>query len=403
MPLSSVLGAQSLVRTGVCTSTSRPASPFDGQVIYETDTNLCLVYEDNAWAVLNSGELGNRNLVINGAMQIHQRGTSAAAISAQYNTADRFAIQKTNAGTWTQDIQSDGPTGSGFRKSLRFLCTTAATSPAAGDLLMCEQILEGQNVQVFAKGTASAKQYTLSFWVKSNVTGTFVVRLVDADNTRHVASTYTVSTSDAWERKTITFPADTTGVFDNDNAASLRIQWWLVAGSTNSSGTLQTTWAADSAANRAVGQTNTAATLNNYWQITGTQLEVGPIATPFEFEDYSVTLAKCQRYYFRINHNGNGRVLPGYAFSTTVALAIASFPTEMRTSPSALEQSGTASHYNIWYTNTRGTCNAVPTFNSCTTTGAVMQFTVASGLTAGHGTACGFETTAGFLGWSAEL
>ena len=185
--------------------------------------------------------LSNRNVVINGAMQVAQRGTSAAAISTIYNTADRWGLQKINGGTWTQSVENDAPTGSGFVKSLKWLVTTAAASPAAADILICQQNFEGQNLQQFLKGTASAKQFTVSFWVKSNVTGTYVARMVDVDNTRHVCATYSISASATWEKKTITFPADTTGAFDNDNAESLRLQWGLVAGSNFTSGTLATT------------------------------------------------------------------------------------------------------------------------------------------------------------------
>ena len=240
----------------------------------------------------------NRNVVINGAMQVAQRGTSTASITGSaYYTADRWDSVLTTMGTWTQSIENDAPTGSGFRKSLKMLCTTADASPAAADRVVIRTILEGQNVQQFLKGTASAKSFALSFWVKSNVTGTYVIGLYDNDNTRSVSASYTVSASATWEKKTIIFPADTTGAFDNDNAASLAIEISLGAGSNFTSGTLNTTWASHVAANYYVGQTNVAAATSNYWQVTGVQLEAGAVATPFEFEDIGVTLEKCQRYY----------------------------------------------------------------------------------------------------------
>lgn len=252
-------------------------------------------------------QLGYRNVVINGAMQIAQRATSVTGLTTPgttgYHTVDRFAFDISSFGTWTQDIQNDAPTGSGFRKSLRMLCTTADASPAAGDYVIISNRIEGQNLQQFAKGTSSAKQFTLSFWVKSNATGTYIVELADNDNTRRVSSSYTVSASATWEKKTITFPADTTGAFDNDNALSLLVQFYLGAGSNFSGGaSLQTTWGTGSNT-RAVGQVNVAAATNNYWQITGVQLEAGAVATPFEFEDYGMTLAKCQRYFQIVGDN----------------------------------------------------------------------------------------------------
>ena len=240
---------------------------------------------------------GSKNLLYNGAMQVAQRGTSTASITGGgYYTADRWSHTLSALGTWTSSIESDAPTGSGLRKSLKVLCTTADASPAAGDYFLIQQGLEGQDVQRIAKGTASAQQLTLSFWVKSNVTGTYVAALEDVDNTRVVSATYTISASATWEKKTITFPADTTGALDNDNGLSLTVSFWLAAGSSFTSGSLNTTWAAQSSANRAVGQTNLAAATNNYWQVTGVQLEVGPVATSFEFKSYGQELRECQRY-----------------------------------------------------------------------------------------------------------
>jgi hypothetical protein len=237
-------------------------------------------------------------VVINGAMQVAQRGTSTASITtAGYYTADRFNFSLSSIGTWTQSLESDAPTGSGLRNSLKVLCTTADASPAASDYMLIEHKLEGQNVQQFAKGTASAKPFAVSFWIKSNKTGTYILELQDTDNGRQVSSSYSVSASGTWEKKTIIFPADTTGAFTNDNALSLQINFFLGLGSNFTSGTLNTTWGTTVDANRGVGQTNLAAATSNYWQITGVQLEAGSVATPFEFEDIGTTLAKCQRYY----------------------------------------------------------------------------------------------------------
>lgn len=255
-----------------------------------------------------------RNLLINGDMQIAQRGTSLASITSGSNyIVDRFKFQVNTQGTWTMSQETDAPSGSGFNKSLKILCTTADSSPAAGDYVLLNQTLEGQNLQQIRKGTPSAQPLSLTFWVKSNVTGTYILEMRDQDNTRQVSQSYTISTSGTWEKKSILIPADSIGALDNDNNLSLFPIWWLGAGSNFTSGTLATTWATGTDANKAVGQTNLASATNNYWQITGVQLEVGPIATPFEFKPIDVELTQCKRYYEKSYNQG---VNPGT--STTV-------------------------------------------------------------------------------------
>ena len=239
-----------------------------------------------------------RNLIINGAMQVAQRGTSVASITgAGYTTVDRFGLNVGTMGTWTMSQENDAPTGSGFRKSAKVLCTTADASPAAGDYNFLYSSLEGQNLQHIKKGTSAAEQLTLSFWVKANVTGTYVVEFFDVDNTRSTSQSYTVNASATWEKKTITIPADTTGALDNDNGNSFQLNWWLGAGTDRTSGSLQTTWGSRTTANIAPGQTNLASAINNYWQVTGVQLEVGNTATPFEFKPFDKELEECRRYY----------------------------------------------------------------------------------------------------------
>jgi hypothetical protein len=232
--------------------------------------------------------------------------------------------------------ENDAPTGSGFAKSTKVLCTTADASPAAADFVRLDQRIEGQNLQQVKKGTAAAEQLTLSFWVKSNVTGTYAVRLYDNDNTRQTAKTYTINASATWEYKTITFSADTTGAFDNDNAASLILMFMLGAGTDYTSGTLQTTWSSYTAANSAVGQVNLASATNNYWQITGVQLEVGATATPFEFKPYAQDLAECQRYFLNV---AAGELSGNFA-NTTQCYLFMELPVHMRVSPTATYPAG---------------------------------------------------------------
>jgi hypothetical protein len=324
-------------------------------------------------SVLLPAGLGFRNLIMNGAMQVSQRGTSTASITADgYNTADRWKTDATTLGTWTQSVENDAPTGSEFRKSLKMLCTTADASPSAGDRLAIVQSFEGQNVQSIKKGTSSASQLLLTFWVKSNVTGTYVVELFDVDNTRQVSLSYTVLASATWEKKTVVFPADATGVFDNDANGSLDIRFWLGVGSTYSSGTLNTSWNSNTSANRAVGQVNLASATSNYWQITGVQLEANSQPTPFEQRPIGVELALCQRYYYRnsaVNAGGAYAIFGvGQGDNTTNVEGYIPFPVVMRTSPTAIDVTATASNYAIYAATVVSALTSVPVFASANTT-----------------------------------
>ena len=239
-----------------------------------------------------------RNIIINGDMSIAQRGTSTASItSSGYTTIDRFRTSIATLGTWTQSQSTDVPSGQGFAKSLKMDCTTADASPASNDELKIETRLEGQNLQYLKKGTSNAESITMSFWVKSNKTGTYIVEIRDKDNSRDFSKSYTINSADTWEKKTLTYTGDTTGSFDNDNARSVDINFWLGAGSTYTSGTLQSSWYSTTAANRAVGQVNLADSTSNEWYITGIQLEAGTSASDFEFLPFDIQVDRCRRYY----------------------------------------------------------------------------------------------------------
>ena len=240
-----------------------------------------------------------RNIIINGSMDIAQRGTSKSSIGFEYGTVDRFQTVQGSLGAFTQSQSTDVPTGQGFSKSLKMDCTTADASPSSGDELYVRQMFEGQNLQYLLKGTSSAKSLTVSFWVKSNKTGTYIVELFDSDNSRHINKSYTISSSDTWEKKTITYDGDTTGAFNNDNGASLHLAFMLGAGSNSTSGTLQTSWGSSTQANRQVGQVNLADSTSNEWYITGVQLEAGEVASDFEFLPHDTNALRCNRYFQR--------------------------------------------------------------------------------------------------------
>ena len=274
-------------------------------------------------------------IIINGDMQVNQRGTITGIATNTY-TLDRWLTEGDDC-TITVTKDTDVPTGEGFGASLKMDVTTANGSVSAGDLQIISTRLEGQDLQLIKKGTSNAEIITIAFWVKNSITGTFIVHLADDDNSRAVSATYTISSANTWEKKVVNIPADTTGAFDNDANRSLRIKWYLDAGSDWTSGTLATAWASDSNSTRAGGITTgwTTSTSNNFW-ITGVQLEVGEYTSstipPFQHESYGDNLLRCQRY---LAMNGNNAAITGSCNgSTQFNSASLWVPVAMRSTPS---------------------------------------------------------------------
>ena len=288
-----------------------------------------------------SPNLNFRNIIINGDMSIAQRATSTASITGNgYHTIDRMFLGLTSAGTWTQSQDTTVPTGQGFAKSLKMDCTTADGSLSAGDNCILQTRTEGQNLQYLKKGTSSAESLTVSFWVYATKTGTNICELYDADNTRQISQAYTISSSNTWEKKTLTFAGDTTGAFGNDNGSSLTLLFWLAAGSNFSSGTLSTTWTSATNADRAVGQVNHADSTSNNFYITGIQMEAGTSASDFEFLPYDVTLNRCHRYCLILGDAPGGATYDyaddgviGHYYNSTDFYPNFFFPVPMRSTP----------------------------------------------------------------------
>ena len=262
-----------------------------------------------------------RNIIINGDMSIAQRGTSFAGVNDNDYTLDRFKynISGTDVYQFTISQSTDVPSGQGFAKSMKFDCTTADASLDSDNFAIVQQIIEGQNLQYLKKGTSSAESTTLSFWVKTNKTGTYIAELFDVDNNRVICKSYTVDSSSTWEKKTITFAGDTTGAFDNDNGGSLRVNFWLLAGTDFSSGTLATSWETRNNTDRAVGQVNLADSTSNEWYISGVQLEAGTTASDFEFLPHDIQIERCKRYFQTIGSIAN----PANASNQTISMAMA--------------------------------------------------------------------------------
>ena len=278
--------------------------------------------------VLTNGQIGGRrNIVINGAMQVAERATSVTGIGAAsgYFTLDRMQIlQAATAGRLTMTQTADGP--SGFANCLKLDCTTADTSIAAAEFLAITHRIEGQDLQQIKKGTSDAEKVTISFYVKGNASATYMLEVKDSDNTRLNHNQFAVTTD--WTRIVITLNADTTGAFDDDNALSLELSFLLHGGSNFTSGTYTAnTWAGQTNANRAVGITSFFDSTNRTFFLTGLQLEVGSVATPFESRSFGEELALCQRYF---------SILPSFSGpgqGSTNVRGFGSYAVTMRTSP----------------------------------------------------------------------
>ena len=300
----------------------------------------------------NSQIGGRRNLIINGAMQVNQRGSvtfdHAATETANVYGCDRFQFQSSNLdnleGTVTQ--VADAPVG--FTNSLKWTTTEPESAVGAAETFDVCQKIEGQDLQQLSFGTSSAKKLSLRFYVKSSVTGTYGINVYKADSTaRQLTSTYTISSADTWEEKTFVFPADTDSgaTIANDNGEGLRISWLLAMGSNFTSSDTALTWTNYADAGFAFGhaQNGVATTDNATWQLTGVQLEVGdyPNPTPFEHRSFGEELALCQRYYY-LHASGTTKMMGmGDMYVNTQLDCIIHLPVEMRATPTLDATSGT--------------------------------------------------------------
>ena len=327
--------------------------------------------------------LSNRNILYNGSMEISQRATSVTGIGASsgYFTLDRWKIQASNtAGRLTMTQTADGP--SGFATCLKLDCTTADTSVAAAESLQLTQSLEGFDVQQLKKGTASAEQITISFYVKGNASATYVAEMYDLDSDTHINKTFSVTTS--WTRIELTYVGDTSNPFDNNNGGSLQFNIWLHAGSNYTSGTIQYPWGGGNNPGRAAGITSFFDSTNRTFFITGVQMEAGPVATPFEHRSYGQELALCQRYCTKIAPTAtNASLGTGFARTTTTVHAVRELPVQMRTTPTLAFSA--AADFQVQYLGSVITTTAMAASELSADTIAFQATVGAASLTAGQG------------------
>ena len=317
---SAKLGASAVDATALASNAVTTAKVADGAVTQAKTTGV-------------AGRVG-RNMIINGAMNVAQRGTSQTDVGATAKfTCDRWKASGTSSGRLTMSQIADGPVG--FANCLKLDCTTADTSIAAGEFLTLAQAIEGQNLQSIGKGVTGAKEFTVSFYVKASGVFTFGFELYDADNSRHNCRTFSTTTS--WVRHSFVIQADVddgSSPFDDDNGPSMYFQFWLHAGSNSTSGTLATNWADYNGVNRAVGIDSFYSSTDNNFFVTGVQIEVGSQATDFEFEDFGETLRKCQRYYVRAGGTNYASIFGavGWANTTGSWIGFGNLPVPMRAS-----------------------------------------------------------------------
>ena len=297
--------------------------------------------------------LSSRNLIINGAMQVAQRGTSASASNGSYVSLDRYITNVSGGGAYTFSQETDTPSGQGFKNSMKVNVDTADSSIASGDYYVIQYRIEGQNVAHLMLGTSDAVKVTLSFWVKSSLTGNFGASFINSAANRSYPFQYNISSANTWQKITKTVQLDTSGTWLTDNGIGLKVLFDFGSGTT-----YQGTADAWGSANyhTASSSVQLIGTASATWYLTGLQLEVGSTATPFEHRSYGDELARCQRYYYKTDMSGAGTSWHpnSLASGTGYLIAPVHYPVAMRASPtgtttatSSFTFSGSAPYFSI--------------------------------------------------------
>ena len=357
-----------------------------------------LVFNDGSSQATAATGFGFKNRIINGAMVIDQRnaGASVTPIAQQY-LCDRWKFGLTAASKFTAQQNAGSVTPpAGFTNYLG-VTSSSAYSVSSSDVFYLAQAIEGLNISDLAWGTANAATVTLSFWVRSSLTGTFGGSVGNNGTTNYPFS-YTISSANTWEQKTITIVGPTSGTFATTSAAGILLSFSLGAGSTYS-GTAGA-WAISSFIVQPTGATSVVGTSGATFYITGVQLEKGSTATSFDYRPYGTELALCQRYYYKSIF----APISGYSPTTSRADGTVVFPVPMRDAPAALETTGTASDYGVYFQSGGVLCNSIPNIASPTTIhGGYVRFNCPVSFSIGQGCLMAPYTTGAYLAWSAEL
>jgi hypothetical protein len=362
-----------------------------------------LIFNDASSQNTAATGFGFKNRLINSAMVIDQRnaGASVTVTSDGQYGIDRWSYQMSQASKYSVQQNAGSVTPPAGFSSYLGVTSLSAYSVGAGDTFGVIQYIEGLNTADFAWGTASAATVTLSFWVRSSLTGTFSGSLYNSGLNRSYPFTYTISSANTWEQKSITIAGDQSGTWLTTNGRGVSVNFNLGVGSTY--GGTAGAWTGSLKLGVA-SATSVVGTNGATFYITGVQLEKGSTATSFDYRPYGTELQLCQRYYYKETANaGSPLGQNAFAVSATSARIVGKFAVTLRTRPTALEQTGTAANYFIYTGGTTRVCSAVPVFNDATTETWFVSATVASGQTAGHGGSAGSDAANVYLAWSAEL
>jgi len=402
--------ADALNAKGAARSTDNAIARFDstsGKALQ----NSAVTIDDSgnmstAGTLVMGSAFGHRNKIIGGDFTTNpwQRGTTFTAPVTVTYVADRWQLSYVCDGVVNILKTADAPTvaqaGVFTQHCLHVDVTTADATIAAAQYYLVTQKIEGLNAASFGFGQAGTRYVTLSFWHKHTKTGTYCVSLANSAADRCYIAEYTQDVTDTWEQATVTLAVDTSGTWLYDTGVGLRIYFSVAMGSNFH--TTANTWTAGNLYATS-NQVNALDSTANNFKIALVQLEAGSVATPFETRPYGTELALCQRYYYRLNGAaGIPRVASGFSVSTTVADFVRSVPVTMRTAPSALEQSGTATDYNLVFGGTNANGASVPTIGACSADTVAFTYTTAAVMTLGQG-CLARQNTNGYLGWSAEL
>ena len=313
---------------------------------------ICTATTVNTTNIINATPLSHRNKVINGAMLVAQRGTShSPGASDQVYTLDRFQHVATTGVSFDATVTQDSSVPDGFSKSYK-VTPDATNTPTGGGNGVVRQIIEGQNAQDFAYGTSSAKQVTVSFYAKSSSTNngdqyTFQLRHFATDATkRSINAPFTITSS--FQRFTFTFDGDTAVDVIDSIAAGVELDWILAAGPDDIA-SQHTSWTTTNLFTAVTGQDNFIDNTSNEFYLTGVQLEIGSVATPFEHRTIGEELTRCQRYYYTTrggsvgNPNSDSAGFFGVPLNSSGSgFGIATFPVPMRVVPTVVLYDGTA-------------------------------------------------------------
>jgi hypothetical protein len=347
-----------------------------------------------------------RNKIINGGMVIDQRnaGASITASSTITYSVDRWGTYSNPSSKFTAQQNAGSVTPPAGYTNYLGCTSSSAYSPTGTDIFMVYQAIEGYNIADLGWGTANAKTITISFWVRSSLTGSFGA--VVSGGTWSYPILYTISAANTWEQKTITIAGATTGTWGSTNGNGILLKFSLGAGSTfnGTSGTIYNT----NEIYGVTGQTQVVGTNGATWYITGVQLEAGTTASPFEYRQYTTEFTLCQRYYYKISVQGGASSTPFalcYTRSSSGVRPFVTFPTPMRVRPTSVETSGTASDYTVYYAgDASATCTSVPDFDVSSNLTAILGANVSgTPFPSGGITYLRSNSTSAYLGFSAEL